>query len=135
MKIPKEILSNNERVPHFEKISTQILLKNQKDRVIIIPNFRVLALRDHTLRDHNACILIRSVDQLKKKPYALTVTYEHILQWFGQMTLWCKRELREMAFKVLGGDLAKRLLGVGVIWPKDSLVPCRFSPGTKESFG
>ena len=38
------------------------------------------------------------------------------------MTPWCKRELREMAFKVLGGDLAKRLLGVGVIWPKDSLV-------------
>ena len=27
-----------------------------------------------------------------------------------------------MAFKVLGGDLAKRLLGVGVIWPKDYLV-------------
>ena len=24
--------------------------------------------------------------------------------------------------KVLGGDLAKRLLGVGVIWPKDSLM-------------
>jgi len=44
------------------------------------------------------------------------------LQWFGQMTPWCKREPREMAIKVLGGDLAKRLLGVGVIWPKDSLV-------------
>ena len=42
MKIPKNILSNNERVPHFEKISTQILLKNQKDRVIIIQNSRVL---------------------------------------------------------------------------------------------
>ena len=27
-----------------------------------------------------------------------------------------------MAYKGLGGDLAKRLLGVGVIWPKDSLV-------------
>jgi len=41
MKIPKDILSNNEKVPHFEKISTQILLKNQKDRVIIIQDFRV----------------------------------------------------------------------------------------------
>ena len=30
-----------------------------------------------------------------------------------------------MFFKVLGGDLAKRLLGVGVIWPKDSLVLIR----------
>ena len=38
------------------------------------------------------------------------------------MTPWCKRELREMAYKALGGDLAKRLLGVGMIWPKDSLV-------------
>ena len=27
------------------------------------------------------------------------------------MTSWCKQELQEMAFKVLGGDLAKRLLG------------------------
>ena len=35
------------------------------------------------------------------------------------MTLWCKRELWEMAFEDLG---AKRLLGVGVIWQKDSLV-------------
>ena len=35
---------------------------------------------------------------------------------------WCFNYFREMAFKVLGGDLAKRLLGVGVIWPKDSLV-------------
>ena len=66
-----------------------------------------------------------------------------ILQWFGQMTPWCKRELREMAFKVLGGDLAKRLLGVGVIWPKDSMVPglnqhqgvfLPYHPNTKESF-
>ena len=49
----------------------------------------------------------------------------------------------EMAFKVLGGDLAKRLLGVGVIWPKDSLVLtqpwhqgvfCPDHPNTKESF-
>ena len=47
------------------------------------------------------------------------------LQWFGQMTPWCKRELREMAFKVLGADLAKRLLGAdsalawhqGFFWP------------------
>ena len=50
---------------------------------------------------------------------------------------------REMAFKVLGGDLAERLLGVGMIWPKDSLVPglsqhqgvfCPDHPNTKESF-
>ena len=32
-------------------------------------------------------------------------------------------DFRKMAFKVLRGDLAKRLLGVGVIWPNDSLVP------------
>ena len=42
--------------------------------------------------------------------------------------IWTKDSLvffyfRKMAFKVLTGDLAKRLLGVGVIWPKDSLVP------------
>ena len=51
---------------------------------------------------------------------------------------------REMAFKVLGVDLAKRLLGVGVIWPKDSLVLtqpwhqgvfCPDHPNAKESFG
>ena len=36
------------------------------------------------------------------------------------MTPWCKLEL--LAFIVLRGDLAKRLFGVGVIWPKDSLV-------------
>ena len=65
------------------------------------------------------------------------------LQWFGQMTPWCKCELREMTFKVFGGDLAKRLLGVGMIWPKDSLVLtqpwhqgvfCPDHPNTKESF-
>ena len=44
------------------------------------------------------------------------------LQWYGQMTPWCYFDFREMAFKVLGGDLAKRLLGVGVICSKDSLV-------------
>ena len=34
------------------------------------------------------------------------------LQWFGQMSPWCKLKLWEMmAFKVLWGDLAKRLLG------------------------
>ena len=38
-------------------------------------------------------------------------THNPALQWFGQMTPWCKRELREMALKVLGGDLGKRLLG------------------------
>ena len=31
------------------------------------------------------------------------------------MTPWSKHELWELAFKVLVGDLAKRLLGVGVI--------------------
>ena len=36
-----------------------------------------------------------------------------ILQWYGQMTPWCFFLFREMAFKVLGGDLAKKLLGVG----------------------
>ena len=35
------------------------------------------------------------------------------LQWFGQMTPWCKFELKEMAFNVLGGDFAQRLLRVG----------------------
>merc|ERR1712077_97920 len=59
------------------------------------------------------------------------------------MTPWCFFDFREMAFKVLGGDLAKRLLGVGVIWPKDSLVLtqpwhqgvfCPNHPNTKESF-
>ena len=40
-----------------------------------------------------------------------------------------------MAFKVLGGDLAKRLLGVRVIWPKDSSVLTQHHPNTKESFG
>ena len=48
-----------------------------------------------------------------------------------------------MAFKVLRGDLGKRLLGVGVIWTKDSLVLtqpwhqgvfCPDHPNTKESF-
>ena len=42
MKIPKDILSNNEKVPHFEKISTQIWLKNQNDRVIIIQDIGVV---------------------------------------------------------------------------------------------
>ena len=52
------------------------------------------------------------------------------------MTPWCKHELWEMAFKVLGGDLAKRLLGVGMIWPKGLLgANSAVSPGTKESFG
>ena len=41
MKIPKDILSNNEKVPYFEKISTQILKNNQNDRVIIIKALRV----------------------------------------------------------------------------------------------
>ena len=44
MKIPKDILSNNDKVPHFQKKSTQILLKNpknQKDRVIIVQDSRV----------------------------------------------------------------------------------------------
>ena len=50
------------------------------------------------------------------------VVVEVVLHWFGQMTLWCKPELQEMAFKAFGGDLAQRLLGVGVIWPKDYLV-------------
>ena len=59
-------------------------------------------------------------------------------------TPWCKRELREMAFKVMGGDLAKRLLGLGVIWLKDSFVLIQpwhkgvfwpDHPNTKESFG
>ena len=40
------------------------------------------------------------------------------LQRFGQMTPWCKRELWEMTFKVLGGNSSKRLPGVGVIWQK-----------------
>ena len=53
----------------------------------------------------------------------LTVFEYPILQWFGQMTPWCFFYFREMAFKVLGGDLDKRLLGVGVIWPNYSLVP------------
>ena len=44
MKIPKDILFNNEKVAHFKKISTQTMLKNQKDCVIIIQDFRV-ALR------------------------------------------------------------------------------------------
>ena len=44
------------------------------------------------------------------------------LQWFGQMTPWCFFDFREMAFKVLGGGLDKRLLGAGVVWTKDSLV-------------
>ena len=35
---------------------------------------------------------------------------------------------------VLGGDLAKRLLGVGVIRPKDSLVLTQPWQNTKESF-
>ena len=48
-----------------------------------------------------------------------------------------------MAFKVLGGGLDKRLLGVGVVWTKDSLVLiqpwhqgvfCPDHPNTKESF-
>ena len=60
------------------------------------------------------------------------------------MTHWCFCDFREMASKVLGGDLAKRLHGVGVIWPKDSLVPGLSQhqgvfwpdhPNTKESFG
>ena len=60
-----------------------------------------------------------------------------ILQWFGQMTPWCFFYFWEMAFKVLGGSLAKWLLGVGVIWTKDSLVPglSPDHPNTKESFG
>ena len=52
-------------------------------------------------------------------------------------------DFRKMAFKVLRGDLAKRLLGVGVIWPKDSLVLIQLwqqgvflpdKPNIKESF-
>ena len=59
------------------------------------------------------------------------------------MTPWCFFDFRKMAFEVLRGDLAKRLLGVGVIWPKDSLVLiqpwhqgvfCPDHPNTKESF-
>ena len=46
-----------------------------------------------------------------------------VLQWYGQKTPWCFFDFREMAFKVLGGDLAKRPLGVGVMGD------------TKESFG
>ena len=51
--------------------------------------------------------------------------------WFGQKTPWC------------WGGLDKRLLGVGVVWTKDSLVPglnqhqgvfCPNHPSTKESF-
>ena len=42
MKIPKDILSNNERVPTFEKISPRISLKNQKDCEIIIQDARVV---------------------------------------------------------------------------------------------
>ena len=45
--------------------------------------------------------------------HTISVSFLKILQWFGQMTFY----FREMAFKVLGGDLVKRLLGVGVIWP------------------
>ena len=65
------------------------------------------------------------------------------LQWFGQKTPWCFFDFRKMAFKVLRGDLGKRLLGVGVIWTKDSLVLtqpwhqgvfCPDHPNTKESF-
>jgi len=52
------------------------------------------------------------------------------------MTPWCKRALWEMAFKVLRGDLAKKLLVVGVIWPKDSLVLIQpWHLNIKQSFG
>ena len=61
------------------------------------------------------------------------ISGDTILQWFGQMTLWCKRELREIAFKVLGGDLAKRLLGVGVNQHQGVFLTNHHN--TKESFG
>ena len=38
-----------------------------------------------------------------------------ILSALAKRLLGAKRELREMAFKVLGGGLDKRLLGVGVV--------------------
>ena len=65
------------------------------------------------------------------------------LQWYRQKTPWCFFDFREIAFKGFGGDFAKRLLGVGGIWTKDSLVLtqpwhqgvfCPDHPNTKESF-
>ena len=41
----------------------------------------------------------------------ITEKGEKNLQWFGQMTPWCFFDFWEMAFKVLGGGLDKRLLG------------------------
>ena len=57
-----------------------------------------------------------------------------ILQWFGQMTPWCKRELREMAFKVLGGDLAKRLLGARAETAPRSLLAKPKNPNLSHRF-
>ena len=44
MKSPKDILANNDEVPQCEKISTQIWLNYQKDRVIINQDSRVSAV-------------------------------------------------------------------------------------------
>ena len=44
MKIPKDILSSNEKVPHFEKNIYPNFAEKPKDCVIIIQDFRV-ALR------------------------------------------------------------------------------------------
>ena len=83
-----------------------------------------------------------------KRMQALASYYEAIMVFLAtcnlQDSLVVFFYFREMAFIVLGGDLAKRLLGVGVIWPKDSLVLtqpwhqgvfCPDHPNTKESFG
>ena len=71
------------------------------------------------------------------------MTFLSTLQWYGQMTPWCFFDFREMAFKVLGGDLAKRLLGVGdlakrLLGADSDLTPRSHwpdHPNTKEFFG
>ena len=50
------------------------------------------------------------------------------------MTSWCKQELQEMAFKVLGGDLAKRLFSADSALALRSLLAKPKNPNFTQIF-